>query len=101
MNPINLNIAGDLFLGRRVETIAINNPDSLFDNEIKKLFSASDFNIVNLESPLTNAGNKYKILKTGPNLKAAPETVGVLKSMNTTLVTLANNHSYDFGDKGI
>ncbi|MEO7045116.1 MAG: CapA family protein, partial [Ferruginibacter sp.] len=42
-----------------------------------------------------------KILKTGPNLKAAPETVGVLKSMNTTLVTLANNHSYDFGDKGI
>lgn len=101
MNTIKINIAGDLFLGKRLEPIAINNPDTLFDKGIKELFNKADFNILNLESPLTNAGNEFKILKTGPNLKAAPETIAALNSIKTNLVTLANNHIYDYGDKGL
>jgi poly-gamma-glutamate capsule biosynthesis protein CapA/YwtB (metallophosphatase superfamily) len=101
MNSIKINIAGDLFLGRRLEPIAINNPNTLFDNEIVQLFNASDFNILNLESPLTNSGDEYKILKTGPNLKAAPKTICALNSIRTDLVTLANNHIYDYGEKGL
>ena len=49
MEPVKLNIAGDLFLGQRIESIATNNPESLFDTKVLDLFSASDFNIVNLE----------------------------------------------------
>src|ERR1035437_5081649 len=101
MNTINLNITGDLFLGRRLESIAKNNPESLFDKKVLQLFEESDFNILNLESPLTDAGDEHQILKTGPSLKAAPETIAALNSIKTHLVTLANNHIYDYGDKGI
>jgi poly-gamma-glutamate synthesis protein (capsule biosynthesis protein) len=98
---IKINFTGDIFLGGRVECVAKENPASIFDEKIMQLFQESDFNIVNLESPLTSANNKYKIIKTGPNLKADPESVGVLKALNTHLATLANNHIYDFGEKGL
>ena len=98
---IKINIAGDVFLGRRLESIAKNNPVSLFKKNILQLFESSDFNILNLESPLTTAGDEYKILKTGPNLKASPDTIGVLDLLRINLVTLANNHIYDYGNKGL
>jgi poly-gamma-glutamate capsule biosynthesis protein CapA/YwtB (metallophosphatase superfamily) len=101
MDNIQLNIAGDLFLGRRLESIAKKNPEFLFDAKVFKLFSDSDFNVLNLESPLTNAGDEHQILKTGPILKASPETIGVLDLLKINLVTLANNHIYDYGDKGL
>ena len=101
MANITLNVTGDLFLGRRIEPIALNNPVSLFDKKVLDLFNSSDFNIINLESPLTNAGHKQKIKKTGPNLKADPKTIGVLDVLKTNLVTLANNHIYDYGDRGL
>lgn len=101
MDSININIAGDLFLGRRIEPIAKDNPASLFDKEIITLFRNADFNIINLESPLTDAGVEYQISKSGPFLKASPSTVGALNLLNINLVTLANNHIYDYGDKGV
>ncbi|MDO9254595.1 MAG: CapA family protein [Bacteroidales bacterium] len=101
MDSININIAGDLFLGRRIESIAKDNPASLFDEKIMEIFQNSDFNIINLESPLTDAGDEYQISKSGPFLKATPSTIGALDLLNVNLVTLANNHIYDYGDKGL
>ncbi len=101
MDSININIAGDLFLGRRIESIAKKNPESLVDNKIFNLFANSDLNIVNLESPLTDAGNDYETLKTGPHLKSSPETIKALNLLDINLVTLANNHIYDYGNRGL
>src|SRR5690348_6248424 len=101
MSEININVAGDVFLGGRIESIAEKNPKSLFDKKIINLFSASNLNIVNLESPLTKASEKEKLIKTGPNLKAYPETIGALKELKVDLVTLANNHIYDYGKTGL
>jgi len=101
MDSININIAGDLFLGRKIESIAIENPGSLFDEKIINIFQNSDFNIINLESPLTDAGEEHQISKSGPFLKASPSTIGVLNLLRVNLVTLANNHIYDYGDKGL
>lgn len=101
MEPIKLNIAGDLFLGESIEPIATKNPESLFDTKVIQLFSGSDFNIVNLESPLTNASGEHQILKTGPSLKASPDAMGALDVLKINLVTLANNHIYDYGDQGL
>jgi len=98
---VTINVAGDVFLGRRMESVAINSPEKLIGNQIKKLFSDSDLNILNLESPLTDAGKDYQISKTGPNLKASPDAIGVLDLLNTHIVTLANNHIYDYGEKGL
>lgn len=101
METISINIGGDVFLGRRIEPIAIESPDSLIDKKVLEHFRDSNFNILNLESPLTTAGSQDQLIKTGPNLKASPDTIGVLRLLNTNLVTLANNHIYDYKEKGL
>ena len=101
MNSIQLIIGGDLFLGRRIEPIAINDPGALISNEVRDIFHAADYKVINLESPLTKAGEEHQLLKTGPNIKADPETIKVLEYLNIDLVTLANNHIYDYGNKGL
>ena len=101
MDNVNLNIVGDVFLGGRIESMLIRESENLFDKKILEFFSTSDLNIINLESPLTNAGKDKKINKTGPNLKASPETIKALKVLKVDLVTLANNHIYDYGQEGL
>lgn len=101
MDSIKINIAGDLYLGRRLELLAQTNPEMLIDNEVLSVFENADFNIVNLESALTDADEKYKISKTGPNIKASPQTIGLIDLLKINLVTLANNHIFDFGEKGL
>src|SRR5690606_7364369 len=70
------------------------------DNNVRELFRSSDFNIVNLEAPVTDCDEK--ILKTGPHLKGSKQgTIDVLQALNVRLVTLANNHILDYGEKGL
>lgn len=70
--------------------------------QVLDLFSGSDLNIVNLESPVTYAGISERIIKTGPYLKGEEgATAEVLKALKIGLVTLANNHILDYGRKGI
>jgi poly-gamma-glutamate capsule biosynthesis protein CapA/YwtB (metallophosphatase superfamily) len=59
----------------------------------------ADLSITNLECPLTLCSIGIK--KIGPTLKAHPETSSVLKSAGFGMVTLANNHIYDYGQKGL
>lgn len=80
----------------------INQPYSTenIDQEVIDLFHQSDYNIVNLEAPVTNSNSK--ILKTGPHLKSDKEnTLSVLKTLNVDLVTLANNHVLDYDEQGV
>jgi hypothetical protein len=70
------------------------------DKDVIDLFGKSDFNIVNLEAPVTKSSSK--ILKTGPHLKSNEESVQlVLKTLNVNLVTLANNHVLDYDEEGV
>jgi hypothetical protein len=72
------------------------------DKQIVELFSSSDWNIANLECPVTSVREKEKIKKTGPHLKGAAVSIAqVLKTLNVNLVTLANNHILDYGEKGL
>jgi len=77
--------------------------DYLIDNinqEVVDMFQSSDYNIVNLEAPITTS--QSKIVKTGPHLKADKEsTLSVLKTLNIDLVTLANNHVLDYDEQGV
>lgn len=69
-------------------------------DEIRDVFSQSDYNIVNLEAPVTESTSK--ILKTGPHLKSEKEsTLEVLKALNINLCTLANNHVLDYDEQGV
>src|SRR5690554_2760588 len=75
-------------------------PTENISEEVIGLFQSSDYNIVNLEAPVTNSNSK--ILKTGPHLKSNKEsTLSILKTLNIDLVTLANNHVLDYDEQGV
>lgn len=92
-------IAGDFapIRGRKAET----EKKIDFSEGVKELFKSVDLSIVNLECPLTTANDTYKIIKDGPNMKCDKSQIGLLKELNVGLVTLANNHIWDFGQKGL
>jgi len=88
-----------LFGGDFVITKEVNSSDIL-DNDIIQLFKNSDYNILNLEAPVTSSNRT--IIKTGPNIKANRlSTVNILNTLNINTVTLANNHILDYGGKGV
>jgi len=97
-NLLTINIGGDFAPINGAEKTAIELPEQIWGDAIE-LFKNADLSIVNLEVPLT--GSIEKIDKTGPNIKAPKECVSSLKAAGIDLVTLANNHIYDFGDKGV
>lgn len=89
-------IGGDFSPQNRFELQIQNSAyfDSLKD--LKQVFETSDFSIVNLETTLPTADNK-PILKVGPNLSSSVGTIDVLDWLGVNLVTLANNHIFDYG----
>ncbi len=94
---ININILGDFCpIGKLESSKYQNNINWLGD--LKTILQESDFNIVNLEYPLTNVNNKIR--KSGPHLKASPETVEILNKIGINVVTLTNNHIMDYGEEG-
>lgn len=64
------------------------------------LTSACDIAIVNFETTVKSE-TAVPIRKCGPNLSAPPESVGALKYAGFNVVTLANNHFYDYGMEGM
>jgi len=87
---MNIKITGDLVINR----------DCSIDKGLIELFKKSNFNIVNLEAPVTDSNSK--ILKTGPHLKAdVASTEEILNELNVNLVTLANNHVLDYDKQGV
>ena len=75
--------------------------DNLFDSSVIKLFNESDYNIVNLECPITRDNSKNKILKTGPHLRCDERILNHLNDLKINAVTLANNHILDYGEQGL
>lgn len=76
------------------------NVQELFGKELSKILLESDLKILNLEVPITNCTKK--ITKEGsPNLKTYPEILNILCKMQSVLLSGANNHIYDYSQKGI
>lgn len=74
----------------------------LFDASVVLLFDQADYRVVNLEAPVTADTRENRILKTGPNLRAAEATViSPLKRLKIDLAALANNHIMDYGAGGL
>lgn len=64
-----------------------------------KYLSNFDYVIGNLELPLLAEGEA--IGAKSASLKSAPQNVELLKYLNINVVTLANNHIFDYGTKGL
>lgn len=60
----------------------------------------SDFSILNLEAPIVD-NLCQPIDKFGPNLCTSSDVVDFFNKIGISCVTLANNHFYDYGDRGV
>ena len=93
---ITLNAVGDITLTDKVgEKIALNGADYLFHN-IRHIFSEAEFNIGNLECPLSHRGEIY-IRNKEYVFRASPDCAKSLKDAGFNILCLANNHIMDYG----
>jgi poly-gamma-glutamate capsule biosynthesis protein CapA/YwtB (metallophosphatase superfamily) len=96
--PIRLTFAGDTMMDWSVkETIEQKGPDYPFIH-IKDELAFSDLSILNLETSVTTGGTKQEKQFT---FRSNPSALPGLKNAGFQLVSLANNHSLDFGQTGL
>jgi poly-gamma-glutamate synthesis protein (capsule biosynthesis protein) len=84
-----INVVGDVHGESAIKKEAI--------PSLKKYFADGNLNIFNLETAITVETKKEE---KEYNFKSDPSFLKVLRSVGFNLATVANNHSYDFGEKG-
>lgn len=63
------------------------------------LLNTSDLSVVNFEAPVRGAGKAS--CKSGPNISQSPEAPRWIEEYGFNVVSLANNHTKDYGEEGI
>lgn len=95
---ITIALMGDVMLGRMVnEVIKEKGTDYPFSDEIKKYIQHADIALANQEFAFTT--NTHAVPKVF-NFKSDPDHVETLLNAGIAIVSLANNHSFDFGLDG-
>ena len=93
-------IAGDFCSRyRTVDVIESGRYDDALGS-VRNITKQCDYSIVNLECPIIN-GTLTPITKQGPNLSGSEKMLDAISYMGFDCATLANNHFYDQGEKGV
>jgi hypothetical protein len=89
-------IAGDFFISDPYKG------SELISEELQQHFASVEHVIVNLEAPILNERSQSNITKTGPSLQMLAKVINPLfQEFKISIVTLANNHIFDFGINGL
>jgi poly-gamma-glutamate synthesis protein (capsule biosynthesis protein) len=93
---ITIALAGDMMLGRGVgaEIDAVG-AGELICGEIRDLIRSADLAVVNLECCISSRGQPFPGQRFP--FRAPPKAAAVLADLGVRCVTLANNHTADFG----
>lgn len=95
-SPVVLRFGGDVLLGARYEEGVGEDMYRAFHEF--ELFRNDDITLVNLENPVTTRGKA----RTKPfTFRMHPRFLPLLTKAGIDVVTLANNHIYDFGREGL
>ncbi len=98
--PVVLNFAGDVMFTRRMDTrISSEGYAGVFAGVNSILGDAADITVMNLETPLTYSTTMHPTKSVA--FKSDPPTVACLTAGGVDIVSLANNHSYDYMDSGL
>jgi len=92
-----LTIVGDVMLGRRVGRAIADDPRAVFRPLADRL-SRADVTVGNLESTLSTDGRPTQ---GGDSFGASPQVLRGLGSAGFDVVSLANNHVGDYGDRAL
>ncbi|MDD2539772.1 MAG: CapA family protein [Desulfuromonadaceae bacterium] len=94
-----INAVGDVMLaGRWAPILSRNGYDYPFRG-IRKELIAGDINFANLESPIAEGGHEFTEKKF--RFRADTQVAKAISAAGFNLVTLANNHSMDFGGEAL
>jgi poly-gamma-glutamate synthesis protein (capsule biosynthesis protein) len=94
---IKINIGGDFAVSPEyMDTL---NESKLVDTPISSLLEQADYNIINIEAPIIDSISPAE--KFGPSLYMLGESIDLLKKLQINVVSLANNHILDHGEKGL
>jgi len=96
-----IGFLGDFFPSKINDDLKIN--DSVISDykksTILSILAKNDFNLANLECPITKSNNLIK--KTGKNIKCNEKSISLIKESDISHLSIANNHIKDFGIQGI
>lgn len=95
---ITIGMVGDVMIGRLVNEKLNKVPPAYIWGNVLPLLKSNTLNLMNLEAALTSSADEVpKVF----NFKADPQKVKVLVEGSVDVVNLANNHSLDYGVKGL
>ena len=90
---------GDLMLGRTVGArVVADGPEFVFDDEVASVLRDADLTIGNLETSISERGTPAD---KGYTFRAPPLTTRALAIAGFDVVSLANNHSLDYGAEAL
>jgi poly-gamma-glutamate capsule biosynthesis protein CapA/YwtB (metallophosphatase superfamily) len=95
LDELTIAAVGDLMLGGRTESFLKEFGPAYPFAEVMPFLGRADVVVGNLESPISTRGKAVANKKF--TLRAGPLAVEALKQGGVRVVTLANNHSMDFG----
>lgn len=101
---VTISAAGDCALGRLQLHGYEGSFDAYYDaygeeyffENVRDVFEEDDFTIVNLECVLTEETTR---VEKKFNMKGLPSYTGIMTSSSIEACSLANNHTFDYGDK--
>ncbi|MDK2892491.1 CapA family protein [Methanohalophilus sp.] len=73
--------------------------NEFISSEMLELIHDCDLSVCNFEAPIKSNGKA--IPKAGPHLFQYEGAIALIKKSGFNVCTLANNHIYDYGDKGL
>ena len=100
---VTISAVGDMTLGEDASFSTLNNFTSVYTmygpeyflKNVKQIFDADDITFANFEGTLTDQGSRQSKEYA---FRGDPSYVQVLLDGSVEAVTLANNHSYDYGE---
>ncbi len=90
-------LVGDVMLGRVVNAILRYNPPSYPWGNALSVLKQADLRFCNLECVISDKGLPWSKTPKIFHFRSDPKNIEVLKAANINVVSLANNHSLDFG----
>lgn len=82
------------------DVVNLNAKQDFVDNKLIQIIQKSDIAICNFEAPIFHYDMK-PIKKAGPHVYQSRESIKYLKDTGFDFVSFANNHIYDYGQKGL
>lgn len=98
-DTVTLAFVGDILPAARVLELMTKNGYDYPYREAKEILSAADITAGNLESSITNRGTAAEDKQY--LFRAPPETLPAIKEAGFDYLSLANNHTLDFGWEGL